>query len=395
MKPYSEDLHPRSQRGRFVEKAKPGASRDQVERVRAHAAAAVGPDPAELLSREEFRFAVLARHGGWCCVPDCPNPAEDAHHIMERQLWADGGYYLANGAALCDQGGRGHHMAAERTLLSTEDLRRWSGIDQVLLPEHLVADTQYDAWGNEIRPDGTRSPGELFWEPQVQQALGEAGLLRLFDHRQRYPRTLHLPDSPGLGDDDKVLSDLSAFEGVELATTEKADGENTNWSRDAFWARSPDSAHHPTRDYVKRMWAERRWDIPEGWRISGENLYAQHSIAYDDLPGYFMVFAVWNERGTMLSWQETEEWASMLDLPTVPVLYRGDDLRAARGAWASQRNAETSEGFVLRTAGEIRAPEFRTHVAKWVRPKHVRTAEHGWRHRDDHPTNRLREPSGR
>ena len=30
----------------------------------------------------------------------------DAHHIMDRRLWKDGGYYLSNGAALCSK----HHL---------------------------------------------------------------------------------------------------------------------------------------------------------------------------------------------------------------------------------------------------------------------------------------------
>lgn len=392
MAAFRSQDHPRDRDGQFVDKPRTGVSTAQVERVRRAAAHGDQPHPAELLSRDEFRAAVLGRHGGRCCVPGCGHSAEDAHHIIERRLWVDGGYYLANGAALCGRNGQGHHIDAKRTLLAANDLRRWSGINEVLLPEHLVADADYDAWGNEIRPDGSRSPGELFWEPQVQRLLGEADLLGRFDLRPRYPRTLHLPDSPGMASDDKVLADLSAFEGVPLVVTEKADGENTNWTRDDFWARSPDSNHHPTRDYVKAMWGARRWDIPPGIRISGENLYARHSIAYDDLPDFFLVFGVW-DRGTLLPWEETEEWAQLLDLHTVPVLYRGESLTDARRAWAAQRNTETSEGFVLRTAGRIEAADFRTRVAKWVRPQHVRTADHGWRHRSDHPVNGLRSSS--
>lgn len=388
---FRREEHPREVDGRFADKPKGVVGAAQLDRVRSQAGRAHGPAEDELLSREEFRAQVLARHGGRCCVPDCPHPAEDAHHIIERRLWSDGGYYLANGAALCDRGGLGHHMEAEQTVLSTEDLRRWSGIQTVLVPEHLVVEASYDAWGNEVHPDGRRSPGELFWEPNVQEVLRQGGVLDRFDLRPRYPRTLHLPDSPGLGDDDKVLYDLSAFEGgVPLVCTEKMDGENCNWSRDGFWARSPDSEHHHTRNYVKSMWAQRQWDIPAGWRISGENLYARHSVGYEDLPSYFMVFGIWDERGALLGWEETEEYAAMLDLPTVPVLYRGTDLGEARKAWAQQRNEDTSEGFVLRTAGAIEAGQFRSRVAKWVRAKHVRTADHGWRHRNDHPINGVR-----
>lgn len=60
----------------------------------------------KLLSREEFKKQVFARTNGKCCVPNCDCDAVDAHHIMDRRLWKDGGYYLSNGAALCSK----HHL---------------------------------------------------------------------------------------------------------------------------------------------------------------------------------------------------------------------------------------------------------------------------------------------
>ena len=57
----------------------------------------------KLLTREEFKKQVFARTNGKCCVPDCSCDAVDAHHIMDRKLWNDGGYYLSNGAALCEK----------------------------------------------------------------------------------------------------------------------------------------------------------------------------------------------------------------------------------------------------------------------------------------------------
>ena len=63
-----------------------------------------------LLTREEFKKQVFARTYGKCCVPGCTCDAVDAHHIMDRKLWNDGGYYLSNGAALCSK----HHLDAEQ-----------------------------------------------------------------------------------------------------------------------------------------------------------------------------------------------------------------------------------------------------------------------------------------
>lgn len=63
---------------------------------------------SKLLTRDEFRRAVFARDG-YRCAACGARPSDialvvdlDAHHIMERRLFPDGGYYLDNGATLCD-----------------------------------------------------------------------------------------------------------------------------------------------------------------------------------------------------------------------------------------------------------------------------------------------------
>ena len=53
----------------------------------------------EPLTRDQFRNGVFARDGHKCVL--CQAPGQDAHHIMERRLFPDGGYYLDNGATVC------------------------------------------------------------------------------------------------------------------------------------------------------------------------------------------------------------------------------------------------------------------------------------------------------
>lgn len=89
-----------------------------------------------LLTRDQFREAVFARDGRCCVI--CGAGAVDAHHILERKLWVDGGYYLDNGASVCE----GCHLRAESTEVSCEELRGRCGIDRVLLPDHLAADVR-------------------------------------------------------------------------------------------------------------------------------------------------------------------------------------------------------------------------------------------------------------
>ena len=64
--------------------------------------------------RKEFKNAVFAKTKGKCCVPGCSCDAVDAHHILDRHLWYDGGYILSNGAALCEK----HHLDAENGIIT-------------------------------------------------------------------------------------------------------------------------------------------------------------------------------------------------------------------------------------------------------------------------------------
>lgn len=164
------------------------------------------------------------------------------------------------------------------------------------------------------------------------------------------------------------------------------DGGNLTFYREAFHARSLDSGVHPWDTRAKAVHERVRHDIPHGWRISVESMWARRSVAYDTLPGVVLCFGVWDEHGTLLSWDDTTTWAELLDLPLVPVLYRGTSLPDALAAWSTQRDEDHSEGFVVRDAGPIAGADFTERVAKWVRPGHVRT-DATWRSRDDFATN--------
>jgi len=282
-------------------------------------------DKAELLSRDTFREGVLKRDGYKCVICGASGVRLDSHHIIERRLWDDGGYYLENGATLCDEkeDDYGCHMKAEMTTLSCDTIRLAAGISKILIPDHLYRDYSYDKWGNIINPDGTRTKGELFHDESVRKVLTMGGVMPLFREYVKYPRTFHVPWSPGLTQDDRVLPSTDVFKGREIVMTEKMDGENTTMYHDYIHARSLDSAGHPSRGWVKNLHGQIQGDIPVGWRLCGENLFAEHSIRYDNLPSYFMLFSIWDENNTCLSWDETIEYAAVLGLEMVPTLYRG------------------------------------------------------------------------
>lgn len=359
-------------------------------------------DNSTLLARDSFREGVFARDGHKCVI--CGSREQlNAHHIIERRLWDDGGYYLDNGATLCDapnycvNGGTGHpdplhkdhvclssehgcHMLAEQTALSCDDVRAAAGIKRVIIPDHLYPDYQYDKWGNIIHPDGTRTKGELFADESVQKVLKAGGVLPLFRAYVKYPRTYHLPWSPGLTDDDRKLPSTKVFEGREVIVTEKMDGENTSLYRDYMHARSLDEDHHESRGWVKKLHAEICYNIPEGWRICGENLYALHSIPYHKLSSYFLVFSIWDETNTCLSWDDTVLFAGVLGLQTVPLIYRGPWDEQALKNYTTAIDTKIMEGYTVRLADSFPYGAFRKSIAKWVRKGHVQTT-HNWKMR--------------
>jgi hypothetical protein len=204
-----------------------------------------------------------------------------------------------------------------------------------------------------------------------------------------YPRTPHLDFSPGATSDDKYASpDTLAFlqSGVEIITTEKMDGGNLSLYRDYFHGRSLDSGTHSWDTFAKQIWSEIRFDIPEGWRISCESMYARRSVAYENLASPLYIIGIWDDKNTLLSWDDTVIWAELLGLPSVPLLYRGTDYKKASKVWFTEMDDEKSEGFVIRNAGAIPYEKFGDNIAKWVRANHVRTAA-DWRHRDDFALN--------
>jgi len=324
-----------------------------------------------LLAREDFRRQVFARDLGKCVI--CGSPAQDAHHILERRLFDNGGYFLSNGASLCAR----HHIEAEQTTLTVDEIREKAGIEAPVLPSHFYPDERYDKWGNTILPNGRRTRGELFFDESVQKILAAGGVLPEFTHYIKYPRTLHLPWSEGKTDDDRVHRSLDGFIGSEVIVTEKMDGENTTLYRDYFHARSIDGPSHESQSWARALQARIGWQIPEGWRVCGENLFAKHSIHYDKLDSYFMAFSIWNDRNRCLSWDDTVTWLDLLGLKPVPVLFRGTWNEKLIRTFDSLAGKER-EGYVVRVAREFGFTEFRQVVGKYVRAGHVQTS-HGWK----------------
>ena len=157
----------------------------------------------------------------------------------------------------------------------------------------------------------------------------------------------------------------------------KMDVENTTFYKDGFHARSLDSKNHPSRSKIAALHSNISHLIPDNFRICGENLTAVHSIKYTNLPNIFEIFSIWNDN-TCLSWSDTVEYASLLDIPNVPVLYVGPWNINLIDEFSEKLDLNKQEGFVVRPSSSFQLENFGTLVGKWVRKGHVTKNNSHW-----------------
>jgi hypothetical protein len=331
----------------------------------------------KLLTREEFN-EVARKRDNYCCVMCGSKGCLSVHHVIEHKLFPDGGRYIDNAATLCSD----CHLKAEQTIISPKTLREKIGVVNPIYPPGYGDDTDFDKWMNPVLINGRRLKGPMFNTEQVQKVLKKANLLDIFDDYVKYPKTPHLEYS-NTSSDDKYIDSMEIIENEEIIVSEKWDGENSQIYSDGYYhARSLDGRGGEDRSVVASIAARIERDLPRNWRIAGENVYAQHSIIYNSLESLFYVFSIWDENNNALSWDETVEWCELLDLTTVPVLYRGKyDKELIHSLFTPvKENGDEMEGYVIRVARSFHISEFGECVVKWVRPNHVTTTSH-WRYK--------------
>lgn len=207
---------------------------------------------------------------------------------------------------------------------------------------------------------------------------------------KKYNRTFHLPFSPGATSDDKIASDVSSILNCPVVITEKMDGSNASLEYAGCFARSHGGPpNHPSFDGLKALHAKVKMEIPDNIQIFGEWCFAEHSIKYEELPGYFMIFNVRDSvQNTWESWDMVQLWAEAIGCSTVPILFQGvikteselqsmaDKIMKSKSACGGER-----EGFVIRVADSFHDDSFANNVMKWVRSNHVTTDEH-WKSKE-------------
>lgn len=200
----------------------------------------------------------------------------------------------------------------------------------------------------------------------------------------KYNRTLHLPWSEGRGAEDKIAKSVDSLLGRHIVITEKMDGSNVCLESKGCFARTHvGPPTHKSFDGLKALHAELSYLI--GGQYFGEWCYAKHSIKYETLPGYFLMFAIRDGKNLEFwePWGYVCEVAAELDVPTVPFLWEGEvgsakELEALTCKLAAMPSAcgGEREGVVVRIEEQFRNEDFSKCVMKFVRKNHIQTGDH-------------------
>ena len=185
----------------------------------------------------------------------------------------------------------------------------------------------------------------------------------------KYPRTPHIAGSRiQPGDEDLSVIAREVLAGLPIVIEEKMDGSNSGISFDDHGALVLQSRGHvltggprEKQFNLLKRWANHhvaalREVLGRRFVMYGEWLYARHTIAYDQLPHYFLEFDIFDrENGDFLS---TERRASLLaggPVVSVQVLARGPVARIDACIGRSRfSSTELMEGLYLKQEEEGR-----------------------------------------
>jgi ATP-dependent RNA circularization protein (DNA/RNA ligase family) len=207
----------------------------------------------------------------------------------------------------------------------------------------------------------------------------------------KFPSTPHLATMPGVDiRGDKVLteSERDAFLRHELTVEEKVDGANLGLSFDAngnIRAQNRGTyLHLPGAGQWKKLgeWLALHTDtlfehLSDRHILFGEWCYAQHSIFYDRLPGWFLAFDVYDrEAGRFLATARRDRLLGEMHISKVPDIVRGRFTYSEIQKLLSQSKLtnQPAEGIYLR----LDHGDWLEQRAKLVRPAFIQSVEQHW-----------------
>ena len=212
----------------------------------------------------------------------------------------------------------------------------------------------------------------------------------------RFPHTPHLVWL-GAGEprDDKVLAPAEAASllAASVVVEEKLDGANLGVSLDAagnlHLQNRGQYLHPPYPGQFARLdaWLQTHADtlfdaLTPDLLVFGEWCAARHSLGYDQLPDWWLVFDVYDRNaGRFWSVERRNALASTHGLATVPTLARGRFTAPELVAMVNSRSSSFRQGALEGVV--VRAEDAAwTHArAKLVRADFVQSIGEHWRHR--------------
>lgn len=212
----------------------------------------------------------------------------------------------------------------------------------------------------------------------------------------RFPHTPHIAWlASGSARDDKVLSEDEAEKllAEEVVIEEKLDGANLGFSIGPDGTlRVQNRGQYLLPPFTGQFaqvgkWMDAHQDrlfdgLTESLMVFGEWCAARHSLAYDQLPDWWLMFDVY-DRGAKCFWSTARrnQLAVVLGVSVVPCLYQGRVTLMQLKSWAfgegSRFRQGHAEGVIVRSEDEMWLQQ----RAKLVRPNFTQAITKHWRHR--------------
>lgn len=195
--------------------------------------------------------------------------------------------------------------------------------------------------------------------------------------------------------DDKVLSDseIADILAQPLRIEEKLDGANLGISmRDNGELRGQNRGQYLLEPFAGQFSRLNSWlaqhhyaltdHLQSDWILFGEWCAARHSLDYDNLPDWFVVFDVYDRREQKFwSCERRNALAEKIGLAVVPTLHQGkmtlDALKELLNSASSHYRQGTPEGIVMRHD----STDWCEARAKLVRADFAQSIEEHWRSR--------------
>jgi len=195
-------------------------------------------------------------------------------------------------------------------------------------------------------------------------------------NKLKAPRIYHLPWSQTLASDDKFITNNKMFDDKQVVITVKYDGESTSlYSDGTFHARSLDSRKHESRDWLYDWWSSRIYttayedilNIYPQLRLVGENMYATHTIEYNNLKDLFILHSAWDGY-KCLDWATTEHICRQLDIVYADVMYRGTYVESICRLYddIDLYDNDQFEGYIVRSFTSYMYLDSNNNIAKFV-----------------------------